>query len=62
MGLIGQIYPTFLKGYEFIVATNYFTTWVEAIPLRLVSQISIINYIREHIIHRFDFLKTITVD
>ena len=38
MDLIGKICPTPSKGHNFIlVATNYFTKWVEAVPLKNVE-------------------------
>jgi len=36
--LIGQIYPLSSMGHKFVlVATDYFTKWVEAIPLKIVT-------------------------
>jgi hypothetical protein len=35
------------------VATEYFTKWVEAIPLRKTIGAAVANFIREHIITRF---------
>jgi hypothetical protein len=38
--LIGQINPPSSKGHKFVLlATNYFTKWVEAIPLKVTSEI-----------------------
>ena len=38
INLIGQIFPPSNKGHKFVlVATDYFTKWVEAIPLKTVT-------------------------
>ena len=61
--LIGKIYPASSKGHSFmIVATDYFTKWVEAIPMKKVEQKDVISFIKEHIIHRFGIPQTITTD
>jgi len=44
------------------VATDYFTKWVEAIPLKNVTSKEMIEFIKEHIIYRFGILQTITTD
>ena len=54
MDLVGKIYLASTKGHNFIlVATNYFTKWVETIPLKKVEQKDVIQFIKKHIIHRF---------
>ena len=59
--LIGKIYLALSKGYSFIiVAIDYFTKWVEAIPIKKVEQRDVITFIKEHIIHKFDIPQTIT--
>ena len=63
MDLIGKIYPTSSKGHNFIlVATNYFTKWVEAVPLKTTKQKDVIQFIKEHIINRFGIPQSITTD
>ena len=38
MDLIGKIYPASSNGHNFIlVAINYFTKWVEVVPLKKVE-------------------------
>uniref|UniRef100_A0A2N9E3P2 RNA-directed DNA polymerase n=1 Tax=Fagus sylvatica TaxID=28930 RepID=A0A2N9E3P2_FAGSY len=39
--------------FGFLSATEYFTKWVEAIPLRKATGAAVANFIREHIITRF---------
>ena len=61
--LIGQIYPPSSKNYKFIlVATDYFTKWVEAIPLKNVTSKEMIEFVKEHIIYQFGIPQTITTD
>ncbi|GKU89741.1 hypothetical protein SLEP1_g3839 [Rubroshorea leprosula] len=61
--LIGKIYPPSSKGHSFIiVATNYFTKWVEARPMKKVEQGDVIKFIKEDLIHRFGLPETITSD
>jgi hypothetical protein len=61
--LIGQIYPPSSKGHKFIlVATDYFTKWVEAIPLKKVTSANMVDFVKEHIVYRFGIPQTITTD
>ena len=45
-----------------MVATDYFTKWVEAIPLKMVTLKNMIDFVREHIVYRFGIPQTITTD
>ncbi|CAL2229377.1 unnamed protein product [Prunus armeniaca] len=51
MDLIGKIYPTSSKQNCFIiVATDYFTKWVEAKPVKSTTSQEIITFLEEQII------------
>ena len=59
----GQIYPPSSKNHKFIlVATDCFTKWVEAIPLKNVTSKEMIDFVKEHVIYRFGIPQTITTD
>ena len=45
-----------------MVGIDYFTKWVEAIPLPNMDQEDVIEFIRKHIIYRFGIPETITTD
>lgn len=63
MDVIGMIYPPSSRGHRYIlVATDYFTKWVEAVPLKEVDQAAIIKFLNEHIIHRFGIPESIVSD
>ena len=51
--MVGPVNPP-LRGYIWIlVATEYFTKWVEAMPLHNVIRGVVANFIKENIIVRF---------
>jgi ribonuclease HI len=61
--LIGQINPPSSKEHKFVLlATDYFTKWVEAIPLKKVTSENMVEFVKEHIIYRFVIPQTITTD
>jgi hypothetical protein len=63
MDMIGKINPPSSKSHQYILAiTDYFTKWVEAIPMKSVTSKDVINFIKEHDIHRFGIPQTITTD
>ena len=45
-----------------LVATNYFTKWTKAVPLKNMTHLEVIEFITEHIIHRFGIPQTLTMD
>ncbi|XP_034213010.1 uncharacterized protein LOC117625580 [Prunus dulcis] len=63
MDLIGKIYLASSKQHCFIiVATGYFTKWVEAKPVKSTTSQEIITFIEEQIIHRFGIPGSITTN
>ena len=63
MDMIGQINPSSSKGHQWVLAaTDYFTKWVQAVPMRSVASKDVISFVKEHIIHRFGIPQTITTD
>ncbi|XP_075482888.1 uncharacterized protein LOC142523126 [Primulina tabacum] len=63
MDLIGKIYLPSSKRHSFIiVATYFFTKWVEALHMKKIEQKDVIVFVKEHIIHRFGIPQSITTD
>jgi hypothetical protein len=63
LDFIGQIHPSSSKGHRFVlVAIDYFTKWTEAVPLKNMTHKEVIEFITEHIIHRFGIPQTLTTD
>lgn len=61
LDLIGEIQPPSSKGQKYIlVGIDYFTKWIEAIPLVTADQEAVIDFIQRHIICRFGIPYTIT--
>ena len=60
LDFIGQINPPSSKGHRFmLVATDYFTKRTEAVPFKNMTHKEIIEFITEHIIHRFGNPQTL---
>ncbi|KAM1092146.1 hypothetical protein FF1_019566 [Malus domestica] len=63
MDFIGQIYPTSSKGHTFIiVATDYFTKWVETSAVKSITSAAVKNFIETKILHRYGVPETIVTD
>ena len=45
-----------------MIATDYFTKWVETIPLKMVTSKNMVDFVKEHIVYRFEIPQTITTD
>jgi hypothetical protein len=62
LDIIGEIKPGSSGKHNVLVGIDYFTKWVEAIPLRELNQDAVIGFIQNHIVYRFGILETITTD
>ncbi|XP_059650433.1 uncharacterized protein LOC132296237 [Cornus florida] len=61
--LIGKVNLPSSEGHHWvIVATDYFTKWVEAKACKTVDQQTVINFMEQHIIHRFGIPETLVLD
>jgi hypothetical protein len=63
LNFTGQIHPSSSKGHRFmLLATDYFTKWIEVVPLKNMTHKEVIEFITKHIIHRFGIPQTLTTD
>ncbi|PKU82262.1 hypothetical protein MA16_Dca017484 [Dendrobium catenatum] len=61
--IIGPIDPPSSKGHRFILAaTDYFSKWAEAVPLREVKTHNVLQFFRDHIVYRFGIPRRIISD
>jgi hypothetical protein len=51
------------KVHRFVlVAIDYFTNWMEVVPLKNMTHKEVIDFMLEHIVHRFGIPNTLTTD
>jgi hypothetical protein len=63
LDFIGKIHLASSKGHQFVLmATDYFTKWVEAVPLRRVTHHKVIDFVWEHIVYQFGIPQTLMMD
>jgi hypothetical protein len=61
--IIGEIVPNSSKQHRYILtATDYFTKWVEAIPLKSITTDQVISFLDQFIITRFGLSCTLVFD
>ncbi|XP_059658574.1 uncharacterized protein LOC132304891 [Cornus florida] len=54
LNLIGKVNPPSSEGHHWvIVAIDYFTKWVEAKACKTIDLQTVINFMEQHIVHRF---------
>ena len=63
LDIIGEIVPNSFKKHRYILTTtNYFTKWVEEIPLKVANFDNIIDFIDQYIITRFGLPTALMFD
>jgi hypothetical protein len=63
LDFIGPKQPPSSKGHLFmLVSMYYFTKWTEVVPLKNMTHKEVIEFITEHIIHRFGIPQTFTTE
>jgi hypothetical protein len=61
--VIGEITPNSLKQHKYILtATDYFTRWMEAIPLTHVNEKVVIQFLEQQLITRFGLPSVLIFD
>ena len=54
MDIIGERKPNSSLQHKYILtATDYFTRWVESIPLRKVNEDAVMDFLQDHIMTKF---------
>jgi hypothetical protein len=63
MDIIGEIKPHSCKQHRYIIiVTNYFTRWIEVVPLVKVNEEVVINFLEQNIITRFRAPNSLVFD
>jgi hypothetical protein len=63
LDFISEIHTGSSKGHQFIlVASDYFTKWTEAVPLRNITHREVVSFVQEDIIYQFGVPQTLTTD
>jgi hypothetical protein len=63
LDFIGEINPSSSGQHKWIlVATNYFTKWIEVVPTRNSTHQVVMKFLYENILSRFDCPKRLVTD
>ena len=63
LDFIGEIHPPSIGQHKWILtATDYFTKWIEAAPVRNATDVVIIKFLTENILSRFGCPRKLVTD
>jgi hypothetical protein len=63
LDLVGEVHPLSSKGHRFfLVTTDYFMKWTEAVPLKNMTHKEVIIFVLEYIVHRFGIPQPLMID
>ena len=63
LDIIGEIKPNSSLQHKYILtAMDYFTRWVEAVPLRKINEDEVISFLQDHIMTRFGVPVSLVFD
>ena len=62
LNAIGLLPKSFGGHLYILAATDYFSKWVEVVPLREVKKEIVVNFIRTHLIYRYGVPRYIIID
>ena len=63
LDIIGEIKPNSSLQHKYILTTtDYFTRWVEAIPLCKINEDAVISFLQDHIMTRFGVPVSLVFD
>ena len=63
LDVVGPITPKSFTGHAYILAaTNYFSKWVEVVPLKEVNKENVVNFIQSNIIYRYGVQRYIIIE
>ena len=61
--MVGEINLNSSKLHKYIlIATNYFSKWTEAIPLKIVNDTEVIQFLQRNIVTRFGVPNCLVFD
>ena len=61
--MVGEINPNSSKLHKYILtATDYFSKWTEAIPLKVINDTEVIEFLQRNIVTRFGVPNCLVFD
>ena len=63
LNVVGEINLNYLKLHKYIItSTNYFSKWIEVIPLKVINDTEVIQFLQWNIVTRFGVPNRLVFD